>query len=325
MLAKKVAVIAFNGINPFQLSVPGLVFAGVRLPDEAPCFILQVCSGEPNPLHTSDGFTIVVEENLDCLMSADIVVVPTWRDPAELPPEQLLAALRAAHHRGARIVGLCFGAYVLAAAGLLDNRPATTHWLRAADLSQRYPLIQVNPDVLYVDDGDIVTSAGVAAGIDCCLHIVRQYHGAEVANRIARRIVVPPHRQGGQAQFVEQIISSSAKPDQLSQLLEWLQNNLNQQHSIDSLARRSMMSRRTFTRRMRQMTGTSIGAWLLNQRLALAQRLLEADSSSIDQIAQQAGFGSEVSLRHHFRKVFNTTPSRYRKEFCGSTKRTDRH
>lgn len=315
MPVKRVAVVAFNDISPFHLSVPCLVFAGVRTHDEAPHFDLQVCSAEGDQLRSSDGFGIIVEKGLNCLESADIVIVPTWRDPDEIPPEPLLAALQTAHRRGAQIIGLCLGTYVLAAAGLLENRPATTHWMWAEDLSRRYPSIQVSPDVLYVDDGDIVTSAGVAAGIDCCLHIVRQCHGAEVASRIARRLVVPPHRQGGQAQFIEPNVRTNAAPDKVSQLLEWVQENLDQPHSIDSLARRSAMSRRTFTRRIRQITGSTAGAWLLNQRLILSQRLLETESTSIDQIAQKAGFGSEVSLRHHFRKAFKTTPSRYRKEF----------
>lgn len=322
MPAKKVVIVAFNKISPFHLSVPGVVFTGAQMAGEAPRFTLNVCSGEPGPLRSSDGFWIVVEESLDGLQQADIVIVPSWRDPEETPPEPLQEALRAAHLRGTTIVGLCLGTYVLAAAGLLDHRPATTHWMWTEDLSRRYPSIQVRPDVLYVDDDDIVTSAGVAAGIDCCLHIVRRYHGAEIANRVARRIVVPPHRQGGQAQFVEQLVRTDATPDKLSQLLEWVQKNLDQPHDIDSLARRSMMSRRTFTRRMRQLTGTSVGTWLLNQRLMLAQRLLESASDPIDQVAQKAGFGSEVSLRHHFRKTFDTTPSRYRKEFRGSAQPT---
>ena len=228
----------------------------------------------------------------------------------------MLEALRTAHHRGALIVGLCLGSYVLAAAGLLDGRPATTHWMCAGDLAERYPLIRMNRNVLFVDDGDIVTSAGGAAGIDCCLHILRRIHGAEIASRVARRMVVPPHRQGGQAQYIEPLRETPVI-DRFSEVMEWIQQNPELSHSLDSLAEKAFMSRRTFTRRFRQATGVTVGAWLLNQRLCLAQRLLETGSASIGQVAQQAGFGSEVSLRKHFSRILKTSPARYRKEFRG--------
>ncbi len=317
MSIKKVAVIVFNNISPFQLSVPCMVFAGVRFDGEPPLFKMLTCTAEEGILQSNAGFGIVSEYGLDALGTADIVVVPSWRDTGELPPESLLAALRAAHTRGALVVGLCLGAYVLAAAGLLDNRPATTHWKWADELARRYPTIRMQPDVLYVDDGDIITSAGVAAGIDCCLHIMRRFHGAELAGRVARRMVVPPHRQGGQSQYIEQPIRRSTGEDNFATHLEWLQANLEHPHSIDSLAERFIMSRRTFTRRFRQLTGCTVGDWLLNQRLNLAQRLLETGAASIDHVAQQSGFGSEVSLRQHFSKAFSTSPSRYRKEFRG--------
>jgi transcriptional regulator GlxA family with amidase domain len=315
---RTVVVVAYNDINPFLLSVPCMVFDGVRFGAEPPCFTLLTCSAEGGALRSSAGFGICAEHGLEQLETADIVVVPSWRDAGEQPPEPLLEALVSAHGRGALVVGLCLGSYVLAAAGLLENRPATTHWNWADDLARRYPSIQVKADVLYVDDGDVITSAGVAAGIDCCLHILRRFHGAEMASRVARRMVVPPHRQGGQSQYIEQPIPNNAAKDRFSRMLEWLQANLDQPHSIDSLAERLMMSRRTFTRRFRQVTGTTVGAWLLNQRLMLAQRLLESSSAPMDMIAQQAGFGSEVSLRQHFSAAFRTTPSRYRREFRGS-------
>lgn len=318
MAVKTVAVVAFNQISPFQLSVPCMVFSGIRFSGEPLRFSLQVCSSEGKQIQSNAGFEIVTEAGLEALETADIVVVPSWRDPAELPPETLLAALRTAHRRGALVVGLCLGSYVLAAAGLLDGRPATTHWKWAGDLAQRYPLISVQPDVLYLDDGDIVTSAGVAAGIDCCLHILRRFHGAELASRVARRMVVPPHRQGGQSQYIELPIRPDTASDRFSQTLEWLLANLDQPHTVDSLAERFMMSRRTFIRRFQQVTGITVGAWLLNQRLALAQRLLETTAKPIDLIAEESGFGSEVTMRQQFNKVLKTTPSRYRKEFRGS-------
>ena len=315
MALKTMAVVAFDGVSSFHLAVPGIVFSGLQKPGEPKLFSLQVCAVRKGPLRCSDNLCILVEEDLSVLMTANIIVVPSWHDAGIEPPQSLLAALRQAHQRGAQIIGLCLGAYVLAAAGLLDNRPATTHWGWTSDLARRYPAIRVRPDVLYVDDGDIVTSAGVAAGIDCCLHIVRRYHGADVAGRVARRMVVPPHRQGGQAQFIDPGMINEELPDRLVQLLEWVQQHLDQHHSIDSLAKRGMMSRRTLSRRVRAATGTSVGGWLLHQRLMLAQRLLETQTIPVSLVAQRAGFASEASLRTHFRKVFRTSPSRYRKEF----------
>lgn len=318
MQAETIAVIAFDQISPFLLSIPATVFReDADLPD-LPRFRLLVCSAETPVLQSNGGFSLQTEHTLQDAVQADIVIVPSWRDPQEMPPEPLLQCLQAAHSRGALVVGLCLGTYVLAAAGLLDGRSATTHWRWSADLGQRYPQITLKPDVLYVDEGDIITSAGVAAGIDCCLHLLRRLHGAEAASHVARRMVVPPHRQGGQAQYIELPLSKSATEDRFSQQLEWLQRHLEQPHSLDSLATRFCMSRRTFTRRFRQVTGTTVGAWLLNQRLALAQRLLESTAKPIDLVAQEAGFGSEVSLRQQFSKLLQTSPARYRREFRGT-------
>jgi transcriptional regulator GlxA family with amidase domain len=311
-------VIAFNDISPFLLSMPCAVFRPDQGHPEMPHFKLMVCSCEQAAVQSNAGFGIRTHHTLKDAEQADIIIIPSWRDPDELPPERLLRALRKAHERGATIVGLCLGTFVLAAAGLLNNRPATTHWGWTDDLARRFPSVSVRPDVLYVDDGDIVTSAGVAAGIDCCLHLLRRLHGAEAAGRVARRMVVPPHRQGGQAQYIEMPMEKSAGEDRFSSNLEWLQRHLDQPHSIDSLAERFLMSRRTFTRRFRQTTGTTVGGWLLGQRLALAQRLLETSDKPIDRVAQEAGFGSEVSLRLHFSKELQTSPARYRKEFRGS-------
>jgi transcriptional regulator GlxA family with amidase domain len=229
----------------------------------------------------------------------------------------MLDALRKAHQRGAKIVSFCLGSFVLAAAGLLDGRKATTHWRCAAELAERYPLIEVKPDVLYVDEGDIVTSAGCAAAIDCCLHLLRTQYGAEVANHIARRMVVPPFRQGGQAQFIEQPQFSSVTPDRLSQVMEWMTQNLAAAHTLDALAERALMSRRTFTRRFRQMTGTTVGLWLLNQRLTLAQRMLEMTDKPIEIVAETAGFASPALFRRCFGQAFGVKPSVYRREFYG--------
>jgi len=315
MQAVNVAVLAFNQISPFHLSVPCVVF-GDRHPG-GPNFNLQVCAAESGTLTTSAGFDISVSRGLQSLAGADIIVVPSWRDPEERPPQPLLDALIAAHRKGARIVGLCLGAYVLAEAGLLDGRRATTHWEVAGDFARRYPRVELDPDVLYLDDGDILTSAGTAAGLDCCLHLVREHFGSDTANRLARRLVIAPHRQGGQAQFIDQPFPADTRNSRLTELIDWVRSNLDQPHSLDSLAERAHMSRRSFTRHFRQLTGTTVGAWLLAERLALTQRLLETTDHPIVRITALAGFGSAVSLRHQFRQAFRVSPSYWRQTFRG--------
>ncbi|UCV11439.1 helix-turn-helix domain-containing protein [Dechloromonas denitrificans] len=311
----RIAVVAFERISPFHLSVPCVVFGDSH--PGAPSFELTVCAVEPGSLNTTAGFAIHVNHGLEALTRADIVIIPSWRDPTETPPTALLSALTSAAQRGATIVGLCLGAYVLAAAGLLDGRRATTHWAYAADFARRYPLTQVDANVLYIADDRILTSAGTAAGIDCCLYMLRQEYGAETANSVARRLVVPPHRQGGQAQFIEQPVPASANDSRLAELLDWVRTNPAQAHTLDSLAQRALMSRRTFTRHFRQLTGSTVSAWLLGQRLALSQRLLEGTEHDIEQIADLAGFASPVTLRHHFRKAFGVSPSIWRETFNG--------
>ena len=318
MKTNTVAVIAFNNINPFQLSVPCAIFGEDRTNAGVPKFNVLVCAAENGVLQTTAGFTIAPRYGLKDLRRADTIIVPSWRDTAELPPQPLLDALRKAHKRGARVVGLCLGSFVLAAAGLLDGRPATTHWFWADELARRYPLIDVNPDVLYVDDNEIVTSAGTAAGIDCCLHLLRKQYGAKIANHVARRMVVPPHRQGGQAQYIQQPVRASAATDHFAKVLDWTKRNLDKPLSLDMLAERARMSRRTFTRRFRQVMGNTVGEWLISQRLGLAQQLLETTNNPIDRIAEMAGFGSTASLRQHFNHAFNISPSNYRREFGGA-------
>ncbi|MGA0612351.1 GlxA family transcriptional regulator [Caldimonas sp. KR1-144] len=314
---QRIAVVAFDGISPFHLSVPCLVFGEDRSAAGVPRFELKVCASEPGTLRTSAGFTIDAPHGLQAIGRAGIVIVPSWHDDGRAPPEALSRALRAAQRRGAVIVGLCLGAFVLAEAGLLDGRPATTHWQLVPAFAKRYPQVRLVPEVLYVDDGEIVTSAGTAAGIDCCLHLLRRLCGAEAASRAARSMVVAPHRQGGQAQFIEQPLRPSARDDRLAGVLAWAGQHLDQAHSLDALAARAAMSRRTFTRRFREATGTTVGQWLANQRIALAQRLLETSRRSIEEVAQAAGFGSSVSLRQHFAAALRTSPSAYRREFRG--------
>lgn len=312
-----IAVVAFDQISPFHLSVPCLVFGDPHgeFHGSAPQFRLHVCSSDANPISTSAGFTIRVQHGLEALKAARTIIVPSWRNPQEKPPQVLLKALASAHRRGAQVVGLCLGAFVLAEAGLLDGRKATTHWAAAEDFARRYPKVLVDADVLYVEDGNLLTSAGTAAGIDCCLHILRQHYGAEYANHVARRLVVPPHRQGGQAQFIEQPLPATAQDSRLTDLIDWIRAHPQLPHTLDSLASRALMSRRTFTRHFRQLTGTTVSSWLLSERLALTQRLLETTDHSIDSIASLSGFGSPVSLRFHFRKMLGVSPSMWRQSF----------
>lgn len=313
-----IAIVAFDGISPFHLSVPCMIFGENREELGVPRFNTLVCATAAGPLHTSVGFDIDVKHGLEALDDAQIVIVPSWHDTTRWPPEELLKALQLAHRRGARMVGLCLGAFVLAEAGLLDGKTATTHWNWAHTFSARYPKVRLDPDVLYVDQGDVLTSAGTAASLDCCLHLLRLLCGAELANRVARRLVVAPHRQGGQAQFIEQPLPASRQDDRLAQVFEWVGRHLKETHSVDALAARAAMSRRTFTRHFRQATGTTVVQWLLHQRLALAQRMLESTHVSIEIIASETGFGSALSLRQHFNTAFDTTPSAYRKQFQGT-------
>jgi len=315
MTKPKIAVVAFDGISPFHLSVPCVVFGEAH--PGIPLFDFKVCTAETGAISTTAGFSLRIDHGLAVLRTADTIIVPSWRAPAERPPETLLNALSHAQRRGTQIVGLCLGAYVLAEAGLLDGRRATTHWAYAQDFAQRYPLVHVDPDVLYVEDDNVLTSAGTVAGIDCCLHMVRQRYGTESANSVARRLVVPPHRQGGQAQFIEQPIPSSPRGSRLSELIDWVRSNLNRSHTVDSLAERVLMSRRTFTRQFRQLMGMTVVQWLHAERLSLTQRLLESSDHSIDAISSIVGFGSPESLRLHFRRAFGVSPIAWRTTFKG--------
>ena len=309
----RVAVVAFEGMTPFHLSVPCLVF-GTAV-EELPAFEVLVCGAAGKPLRTSAGFAIVVERDLSCIDEADIVVMPAWHDDCRPAPPELLDALRRAHGRGARVVGLCLGAFPVAEAGLLDGRTATTHWELADALGRKYPKVKVNREVLYVDEGKVLTSGGVAAGLDCCLHLLRELRGAEVANRVARRLLIAPHRQGGQAQFIEHPLPANGSEGRFAEVLDSVLRTLAQPHSIDALAERAAMSRRNFTRHFRQATGTSFTQWLLSQRLAQAQRMLECTNASIEVVAGEAGFGTALSLRQHFRTNLHTSPSDYRRQF----------
>lgn len=306
-----IAVVAFDRINPFLLASPCVVF-GEQHPG-LPALDFEVCAAEPLPLRTSAGYAIAPPCGLEGLARADLIIVPSWRDPAETAPAALLDALRAAHARGAVVVGLCLGAYVLAQAGLLDGRRATTHWEAAADFAQRFPAVRFVADVLYVDEGSVVTSAGAAAGIDCCLYLLRRWWGAEVANHVARRLVVAPHRQAQQPQWIEQAVPRSPRTERLAALLDEVRGSLAAPHDLDRMAARAAMSWRSLSRHFRELTGTTFVRWLLAQRLEQAQRLLEGGEDSVDAVAAACGFGSPAALRHHFRGAFGVSPAGWRR------------
>ncbi|WP_017915039.1 helix-turn-helix domain-containing protein [Xanthomonas sp. SHU 308] len=314
MSPHRLAVVAFDRISPFHLAVPCQVFEA-RPDTDLPAFDLRVCAAEPGLLRTDAGFAIQVQHGLEALDGADTVIVPSWRDAAEPAPAALCQALRRAHAAGAQVVGLCLGTFVLADAGLLDGRPATTHWAALERFAQRHPQVRLQPDVLYVDDGDVLTSAGTVAGIDCCLHLVRRRHGADVANRIARRLVVAPHRQGGQAQYIEQPLPASRRDAQLGPTLDWMLQRLDQPQRLDALAAHARMSRRSFTRQFRQVTGTTVVQWLAHQRLVRAQQLLESTDLPLERIAADCGFGSASALRLQFTRDLGLPPSAYRRGF----------
>ena len=310
-----------DGFAPFELGVACEVFGIDRTDDGLPAYDFAVVAGEPGTLRSEAGFTLQTDSGLERLRAADLVIVPAHADHrcdrGDWPPA-LLAALRDVVDRGARVLSICSGAYILGAAGLLDGRSCTTHWRKARELAVMYPAAKIDPKVLYVDAGEIITSAGTAAGIDACLHLVRKEQGGRVANAIARRMVVPPQRDGGQAQFVERPVAEPAC-DTLAEVLEWMVRHLDQQVSVGQLAELAAMSPRTFARRFVQETGTTPQRWLIGQRILLAEQLLEDSDLTVDAIADRAGFGNATALRHHFRAWRATTPHAYRRLFQESS------
>ena len=318
-MLRNVAVVVLNGFRPFEFGTVCEVFGIDRADDGLPSYDFAVVAGEPPPLRSHD-FTLHPSRGLDRLEEADLIALPAMADERLGPdmyfPGDLLAALRRAVARGARVLSVCTGAFILGEAGLLDGRRCTTHWRSAEELARRYPAAKVDPSVLYVDDEPVITSAGTAAGIDACLYLVRKEQGARVANGIARRMVVPPHRDGGQAQYVDQPVAPSCDGT-LRDLLEWLRAHLDQPLSVRQLAARANMSERTFARRFVADTGTTPQRWLIGQRILLAQQLLEETDETVDTIADRAGFGTATALRHHFRSWRGTTPNAYRRLFRG--------
>ena len=312
---RRVVAVAYDGLALFEFGIVTEVFAlprpELRLPN---WYTFQVCSVEDHALQASGGVTVQAARGVRSLQRAGTIIVPGWRNPDEAPPAPLLKALRTAYAEGARLVSICSGVFVLAATGLLDGKRVTTHWRYAQRLRAKYPNITVEPDVLYVDEGRILTSAGSAAGIDLCLHIVRRDFGAEIANQVARRLVVPPHREGGQAQYIPEAVRKD-NGGGLARVLDWAQANLDQQLQVEDLAKKAAMSPRTFARRFRQESGTTPHKWLTHQRVLAAQRRLETSDDSVDQVAEAVGLQTVATLRLLFRKNLMTTPTAYRMRF----------
>src|SRR6202163_4443341 len=280
---RRVATLLYDGLSIFEFGIVVEIFGLPRPELEVDWYKFETCSHQRGPLRTAGGVHVEARRGLRTLQQAGTIVISGWKRTSEPPPESLLRALRSAHARGARLVSICSAAFVLAATGLLDGKRATTHWRHAEELASRFPKIRVDPDVLFVDEGSILTSAGSAAGIDLCLHIVRRDYGAEIANQVARRLVMPPHRDGGQAQYVRNPVPSEAAGG-LAPVLEWAQSHLGKPWRVEDLARKAAMSGRTFARQFRLQTGTTPHQWLIHQRLLAAQRRLEKTDEAIDQI-----------------------------------------
>ncbi|ANI41960.1 helix-turn-helix domain-containing protein [Mycolicibacterium vaccae] len=317
-----VAVLAYDGMSGFESGLAAEIFGMTELSERfsaglvRPWYSVKLCS-EHEEIGLLGGAVVRTSYGLDDLAAADTVVIPSVRDVAEPVSPQLIDALKAADARDARLVSICSGAFALAAAGVLDGRRATTHWIYADLLARQYPAIDIDAAPLYVDNGRVLTSAGCAAGLDLCLHIVRSDHGGRVANDVARRLVVSPHRSGGQAQYIESPVPEPADDGRIAAGMSWAMANLDRPITLDELAERSAMSRRSYLRQFAKATGTTPIKWLIAQRIQASLALLEATPLSIEQIAARVGFESPATFRHHFVRQMHTTPSDYRGAFTG--------
>ncbi|MFC6354817.1 GlxA family transcriptional regulator [Luethyella okanaganae] len=320
-MLQKIACIALPGMAPFEFGVICEVFGIDRSDQGGPVFDFHVVAAEPGPIHMRLGFDIVVHDDLAAAADADLVAVPAYYmdtlvagDAHPRVHPDIIRVVQEAEARGAWVLSVCSGAFVLGEAGLLDGRRSTTHWMHTDRLARRFPRTEVDPDVLFVQDDHVVTGAGTAAGIDAALHIVRKELGAAAANIIARRMVVPPQRDGGQSQFIRTPVIE-CQSDSFASVTEWMLENLDQALTVDQLARKALMSSRTFARRFRAEMGTTPTAWLNRQRLLRAQQLLEETDLGLEAIASDTGFGAAAVMRHHFLKVLQTTPTAYRRTF----------
>jgi AraC family transcriptional regulator, transcriptional activator FtrA len=314
-MSHKVVALAYDRLCTFEFGCTVELFALARPELEVPWYEFAVCSAERTPLRATGGIEVRVRHGLRLLEGADTIVVPGWRDAREPPPAALVRALQRAYARGARLCSICSGVFVLAATGLLDGRRATTHWRYVRELSRAYPQVRVVPNALYTDEERLLTSAGSAAGLDLLLHLVRCDFGARVANQVAQRLVIPPHRDGDQAQYVPRPLAPDGR-GRLAKLMDFVQAHPERSHTLASLSRRIAMSPRTLQREFQAATGLSPHAWLTGARLTHAKELLETTRLTAAGIAARSGLGSAESLRHHFRRRFGTTPSAYRRRFA---------
>jgi transcriptional regulator GlxA family with amidase domain len=312
----RVVALCLDGVVAFDLAVPAHAFALAAAPGGEPHYSFATCSLDGRELSSTTGFGVVPQGDLELLERADTVVVPAYLDVFAPPPDEATQALRAAAERGARVISVCGGAFALAHAGLLDGRRATTHWAFADELAARFPAVAVDAAALYVDEGSVMTSAGLSAGIDLCLHVIREDCGVAVGERVARHMVAAPHREGGQAQFIERPRVAAPGVGSLEQTRRWAAERLHEPLDVAAMAGHASVSPRTFARRFREETGTTPLQWLLNQRVQEARRLLEETDLPIDAVAWRAGFGTAASLRDHFRRVTATTPTAYRRSFA---------
>lgn len=310
-----VVALAYDGLCLFEFGVAAEVF-GLPRPEMGPdWYRFAIASVDPGPLRTTGGMTLQVDGGLELLEGAGTIIVPGWRSADAPVPRPLIEALVRAHGRGARLLSICSGVFVLAATGLLHGRRVTTHWRYTEKLAARHPELTIEPGVLYVDEGQILTSAGSAAGIDLCLHLIRRGRGSAAANSVARRLVVPAHRDGGQAQFIEASVPEPHEGARLSPVFDWMRDNLALPHRVADLARRAGMSERTFLRRFEAASGTTPARWLLAERLRRVRDRLEAGDESVETLAEACGFGTATNLRGHFRRELGTTPTAYRARF----------
>ncbi|CAN5329295.1 helix-turn-helix domain-containing protein [soil metagenome] len=305
----------------FGLGVVAEVYGYDRSAHGLPRFDFAVAAEHPGPLRLDTGVVLQIEHGLDRLDRADLIHVMAWEDFSLVPSEPMLAALRAAYDRGATIASHCTGAFVLAAAGLLDGRRATTHWETAAELAERFPAVRVDPGVLYVDEGRILTGAGTAAGVDLCLYLLRRDYGARTANAVARAMVVPPHRDGGQAQFIGAALAPDGDTDRLGDVMQWMRGHLDREVTVPELAARAVMSPRSFARHFRAATGTTPRAWLLGQRLQAAEELLETGDLPVEEVARRVGFGTAAGLREQFVRRRGVPPRDYRRSYRATASR----
>ena len=308
-----VVAVAYDRLCTFEFGCVVELFALRRPELEVPWYRFAVCSAEGKTVRAAGGITVSAKHSLKILERADTIIIPGWRDADEAPPPALLRRLKAAHDRGARICSICSGVFVLAAAGILAGRSATTHWRYVERLQQRFPDIRVEANALYVDAGQVLTSAGSAAGLDMLIHLVRRDYGPKVANMVAQRLVIPPHRDGDQAQFIPRPVADEAS--RLARLLDWIRAHLGESHSIASLSRRASMSPRTLLRRFKEATGLAPNEWLVRERIALARELLESGRLPMEQVGERAGFGSQESFRRHFRLLVGVAPGAYQRRF----------